>query len=316
MIGSMWTRLGRRKPLLIVVALLFVIVIVGSFANPKYRTLGNLLNVFEQSVPLGLVSLGQTLVILTGGIDLSIGALINLTSSVTSGTVDGNGGLVFPVIVGVLVLGSVIGAISGLLVVGLRVHPVIVTLGMGTMLQGATLVYSLNPTGAMPVWFKQFAYGRVLGIPAAAIMLVALFVLVGLFLKRVRLGRYIYAVGGNIESARLSGISTRRVLVFVYAACGFFAALCGIYLVSRLGLGDPWIGRGWELNSITPVVVGGTILAGGRGGVLGTLLGVFLISALNNLLNFLGFSSFYQWIVQGVIIIVAVSLYVEKRIRT
>jgi ribose transport system permease protein len=316
MIRKIWARVGRRKPLLIVVALLVIIVIVGASSNSQYRTLGNLLNVLEQSVPLGLVSLGQTLVILTGGIDLSIGSLINLTSSVTSGTVSGDGSLVFPVVGGVLLLGALIGCISGLLVVGLRVHPVIVTLGMGTMLQGVTLVYSLHPIGAMPIWFKNFAYGRVLGIPAAAIMLVVLFVLVGLFLKRIRLGRYIYAVGGNMESARLSGISTKRVLVFVYAACGFFAALCGIYLVSRLGLGDPWMGRGWELNSITPVVVGGTILAGGRGGVLGTLLGVFLISALNNLLNFLGFSSFYQWIVQGVIIIVAVSLYVEKRIRT
>jgi len=164
----------------------------------------------------------------------------------------------------------------------------------------------------MPAQFEFLAYGRILGVPFGALIMILLFVGVGYFLRRIRLGRYIFAVGGNPEAARLSGISTSRMIIFVYAACGFFAALTGVYLVSRMGIGDPWMGQGYELASITPVVVGGTILAGGKGGVWGTLAGVFLISFLNNLLNFMDVSSFYQWIAQGLIIIVAVSFYYER----
>jgi ribose transport system permease protein len=299
--------------MLIVIALLLVLVVVGSIANRRFRTPQNFTNVLEQSAALGFVSLGQNLVILTGGIDLSIGSMINLTSSLTSGIIDGEPSRVAPVVVGVLLLGLAVGTLNGLLIVGLRIHPLIITLGMSSILQGATLIYTLMPPGKVPRSFENFAFGRVLGIPYGTLIMVALFVLVWLILKKFRLGRYIYAVGGNREGARLSGISNERVLVFVYAMCGFFAALTGVYLVSRLGIGDPRAGQGYELASITPVVIGGTILAGGKGGVWGTLLGVLLISVLNNLLNFLGLSAFYQWIVQGVIIIIAVAVYLERR---
>ncbi len=298
--------------ILFVLGLLLTLIITGSVLSDRFGTLSNFANILEQSVSLGLVSIGQTLVILTGGIDLSIGSLINLTSCLTSGIVKGNPEMVVPVVAGVLFLGVAIGTINGLLIIGLGVHPLIVTLGMMSLLQGVTLIYTLMPPGSVPISFEFFAYGRVLGFPFGTLIMLLLFIFVGLFLRRIRLGRYIYAVGGNPEAANLSGISVNRVLVFVYASCGFFASLTGVYLVSRMGLGDPWIGQGYELASITPVVVGGTILAGGKGGVLGTLLGVFLISFLNNLLNFLDISAFYQWIVQGLIIIIAVSFYIEK----
>jgi ribose transport system permease protein len=239
--------------------------------------------------------------------------MINLTSSLTSGTINGEPSRVAPVIAGVLLLGLAIGTLNGLMIVGLRIHPLIITLGMASILQGITLIYTLMPPGKVPPSFQFLAFGRVLGIPIGTVIMLGLFLLVGFFLTKFRWGRYIYAVGGNPEGARLSGISNGRVLILVYALCGFFAALTGVYLVSRLGIGDPRAGQGYELASITPVVVGGTILAGGKGGVFGTLLGVLLISVLNNLLNFLGFSSFYQWIVQGIIIILAVSIYMEER---
>jgi len=298
--------------ILIVAGLLVILFLIGSLFAERFGTLQNIANVLEQSVSLGFVSLGQALVVLTGGIDLSIGALINLTSCLTSGLVNGRAEMILPVICAVLLLGLLVGALNGLLTVTLGVHPLIVTLGMMSILQGITLIYTLRPPGCMPLFFDFFAYGRILGFPLGTLIMLLLFALIILFLKRIRLGRYIYAVGGSPEAARLSGISVNRVLITAYALCGFFAALTGVYLVSRMGMGDPWMGQGYELASITPVVVGGITLAGGKGGLLGVLLGVLLISFLNNLLNFMDVSSFYQWIVQGVIIVVAVSFYTEK----
>jgi ribose transport system permease protein len=298
--------------ILIVAGLLMLILLVGSVFTQRFGTMQNFANVLEQCVSLGFVSLGQSIVVLTGGIDLSIGSLINLTSCLTSGMIDGRSGMVIPVVLGVLFLGLMIGGVNGLLTVSLGVHPLIVTLGMMSILQGITLIYTLRPPGSMPLFFDYFAYGRILGFPFGTLVMLILFALVMLFLKRVKQGRYIYAVGGSVEAARLSGISVNRILILAYALCGSFASLTGVYLVSRMGMGDPWMGQGYELASITPVVVGGITLAGGKGGLPGVLLGVFLMSFLNNLLNFMDVSSFYQWIVQGIIIVVAVSFYTEK----
>jgi ribose transport system permease protein len=233
----------------------------------------------------------------------------------TSGLIDGDPARVVPVVAAVLLIGTLIGALNGALTVLLRVHPLIVTIGMASVLQGAGLLYSLNPPGSVPLEFEAFAYGRVAGVPIAGAIMLALFLAVGIFLRSSRLGRQIYAVGGDPFAARLIGIPHDKVIIVAYALSGLFAALTAVYLVSRLGIGDPWAGQGWALRSITPVVVGGTLLAGGRGGVSGTLLGVFLISLLNNLLNYLDVSTYYQWIIQGLIIIVAVSVYVERRRR-
>jgi len=313
--GAMPTRsLLRRVPLSlgVVVILLVALIAIGALLSDRFLTAKNLLNVFQQAAGLGFASLGQTLVILTGGIDLSVGAMISLSSNFTSGIIDGDAALVIPVVAGVLALGAAIGACSGAISYYLRIHPLIVTLGMAAVLQGTTLLYSLAPAGKVPPGFQQLAYGRVFGLSIAGLVMVALFALVGLFLHRTRTGAAIYAVGGDPRAARLLGISVPRVMVLVYAASGLLAALTGIYFVSRMGSGDPWRGEGFELASITPVVVGGTALAGGRGGVLGTLLGVYLISLLNNLLNFLDVSTFYQWIIQGLIIITAVAIHVER----
>ncbi|MBT3254843.1 MAG: ABC transporter permease [Deltaproteobacteria bacterium] len=310
---SAMKRLRIDPAICIVFGLVILLVIFGYFISDRFGTIQNLTNILENSVSLGLSSLGQTLVILTGGIDLSIGGVINLTSCLTSGIINGDSRLVVPVITGVLLLGILIGFINGSLTVWLGVHPLIVTLGMSMILQGITLMYTLAPPGAMPLSFDFIAYGRVFGVPFAPVVLVLIFVIMGVFLRKTKLGRHVYAVGGNAEAARLSGIRQNRVVIFVYSACGFFAALTGVYLVSRMGIGDPRIGEYYMLSSITPVVVGGTILAGGKGGVLGTLIGVFLIILLRNLLNFMDITSFYQWIIEGLIIIIAVSFYIEKR---
>ncbi len=303
-------------PLLIVTALLALLIAIGFAASPRFGTVSNFLNIFQQSAALGFVSLGQTIVVLTAGIDLSVGAMISLTSNFTSGWIDGDPNMVLPVVVGVIVLGAAIGAVNGALSHYLRVHPLIVTLGMAAILQGSTLLYSLAPVGKVTDDFETFAYGGIFGVSYGGLAMIAVFALAGVFLHRTRAGSAIYAVGGDPRSARLLGVSVARTMMLAYGISGACAALTGVYLVSRMGSGDPWRGDGFDLASITPVVVGGTALSGGRGGPLGTLLGVYLISLLSNILNFLDVSTFYQWIVQGLIIIIAVAIHVDKGKRT
>ncbi len=316
--SRLWKRLFERVPvsLIVVISLLLLLILTGTMLSDRFPTLKNFLNVFQQAASLGIVSLGQTIVVLTGGIDLSVGPMISLASNLTSGLIDGQPQRVLPVVIGVIALGAAIGCVNGLLTYYLRVHPMIITLGMASILQGFTLLYSLSPAGKVTPEFEILAYGRVFGLSIAGLGMVGLFILAAIFLRLTRTGNAIYAVGGDPRGAHLLGISVARTLAIAYSLSGALAAITGIYLVSRMGSGDPWRGEGFELASITPVVVGGTILAGGRGGVLGTLLGVYLISLLNNLLNFLDVSTFYQWIVQGLIIITAVAINVEKGKRT
>ncbi|SHO66831.1 ribose transport system permease protein [Pseudoxanthobacter soli DSM 19599] len=311
------SRLGRflaaRTGIVTSLLLIAAMLAVGAVLSDRFRTAGNLLNVFEQSSGLAFVSLGQTLAILTGGIDLSVGSLISLVSVLTAGLIDGDSARTLPVVAAMLALGLGVGAVNGLAVIRLRIHPLIVTLGTGAILQGITLLYALGPVGSAPPEFDAIAYGKLFGLPASAVLAVVAFVLVALFLRYVPFGRQIYAVGDDAHAARLMGLPHDRVIVFVYAFCGLCAALTAIYLVGRFGSGQPYQGANYTLASITPVVVGGTLLSGGRGGVIGTLIGAYLISLLNNLLNFMDVSSHVQLIVQGLIIILAVSVYIERR---
>ncbi|MFO1151680.1 MAG: ABC transporter permease [Alsobacter sp.] len=304
---------GLDPTKLVVTGLLGLVCVTGAVLTDRFATLANLANVVEQAAALGFVSLGQTVVVLAGGIDLSVGALVSALSVLI-----GLGAQAYPDwTAGILVLAMVVGAGVGTLNAGavilLRVHPLIVTLGMATILNGLTLMATRQPTGSVPDWVEDFAYGRLLGVPVAGLAMVACFALAGLALTRHPLGRRVLAVGGNAEAARLTGLPVRATLVAAYGISGCCAALAAIYYVARTGTGDPLVGEPLTLASITPVVVGGTILGGGRGGVLGTLLGVFLLSTLNNLLNYLGVSTFLQWVVQGLIIVAAVSLHVGRK---
>jgi ribose/xylose/arabinose/galactoside ABC-type transport system permease subunit len=200
-----------------------------------------------------------------------------------------------------------VGVLNGVATMRLRVNPLIVTLGMDSVLQGIALLYRKQPGGSAPDWFQDIAFSYIGGVPETALLLLLAFALAFVFLRFTRLGRAIYAIGGDAAAARLSGLPVGRALLAAYAVSGFLAALTGAYLVSRTGVGDPRGGTGLELASITPVVVGGTVLAGGRGGVVGTLLGVLLLTLLSNLLNFLDISTYVQWIIQGAIVILAVS---------
>ena len=311
-IAKIARRLRVDFSLCVVLVLLIVVLIIGFALSDRFGTTRNLMNVLEQSAALGFVSLGQSLVVLAGGIDLSVGAVVTASAVIMASVVEHNPHLMIPMIFAVLAFGTMIGFLNGYLTIKTGVHPLIVTLGTASVLNGLVLLYTLQPTGGVPFWFEEFAYGRIGPLPVAGIVMLICFAAVWYLLKYTTLGRSIYAVGGDEEAARLTGINARRTTLFAYSACGFFVALAGAYYVSRTGVGDPRIGEQITLASITPVIVGGLLLGGGKGNILGTLMGVFLISLLNNLLNYMNISTFIQWVVQGLIILIAVSIYVNR----
>ncbi len=311
-IAKIARRLRVDFSLCVVLILLIVVLIIGFALSDRFGTTRNLMNVLEQSAALGFVSLGQSLVVLAGGIDLSVGAVVTASAVIMATVVEHNPHLMIPMIFAVLAFGTMIGFLNGYLTIKTGVHPLIVTLGTASVLNGLVLLYTLQPTGGVPFWFEEFAYGRIGPLPVAGIVMLICFAAVWYLLKYTTLGRSIYAVGGDEEAARLTGINARRTTLFAYSACGFFVALAGAYYVSRTGVGDPRIGEQITLASITPVIVGGLLLGGGKGNILGTLMGVFLISLLNNLLNYMNISTFIQWVVQGLIILIAVSIYVNR----
>lgn len=307
-------RLPLDPALLVVIVLLAAVVTAGFALSDRFGTLRNFLNVLEQASALGFAALGQALVVLVGGIDLSIGAVITASTVLMASVVELDPTLMTPMIFGTLLFGALIGLLNGFVVIKTGVHPLIVTLGTASVLNGAVLIFTLQPTGSVPFWFEEFSYGRIGGlVPISGLVMLSCFVLVWFFLRYTAAGRAFFAVGGSPEAARLTGVRSNRIIMMAYAASGFFAALAAAYYVSRTGVGDPRVGDPMTLASITPVILGGILLGGGKGNVFGVLIGVFLISLLSNLLNYMNVSTFLQWVIQGLIIIFAVSIYVNKR---
>lgn len=291
------------------IALLLLIAIVSSL-SPNFFTVSNLFNILQQTSVNAIMAVGMTLVILTSGIDLSVGSLLALTGAVAASLV----GLEVNALVAVassLVLGAGIGAITGVIVAKGNVQAFIATLVMMLLLRGVTLVY----TNGSPVntgfsanadLFGWFGIGRPLGIPIPVFLMAVVFLAAWYMLHHTRLGRYIYALGGNEAATRLSGIRVNRVKIIVYSLCGMLAALAGTIEVARLSSAQPTAGTGYELDAIAAVVLGGTSLAGGKGRITGTLIGALILGFLNNGLNLLGVPSYYQTIVKAVVILLAV----------
>ena len=300
-------------PTIVVYLVLVVLILVTSLISEFFFTARNLSNILRQAVALGLVSIGQTFAILTGGIDLSIGSVVSLTSCLTTGIVKGQSHLLIPVIFLVLGIALLIGFLNGFVITRTGVHPLIVTIGMMSVVQGAVLVYTKAPSGSIPSSFSFLAWGTVGFLPFPTFYLAAVAVVGIIVLHRTAFGRYVYATGGNEEVSRLSGIKTDRVKILVYMICSFTGGLTGLFLASRMGMGDPLAGERYMLDSIVPVLIGGTSLTGGKGGLAGTLAGVFIITILSNALNLLDVSSYWQWMVQGAIIILAVAFYWKQK---
>ena len=303
----------QDKTIIIVYLVLVGLIVTTSLLSDVFLTSRNIQNLLRQAVALGLVSVGQTFAILTAGIDLSIGSVVSLASCLTTGMILGREHLIIPVVALVIVLALFVGFCNGFIITRTRVHPLIVTLGMMSVVQGGLLLYTKSPVGSVPPVFDFLAWGKVWFIPFPIILFAAV-AAAGIFLlRRTTYGRYVYATGGNVEVARLSGIKTDRVKIITYMICSSTAALTGIFLASRMGMGDPLVGEHYMLDSILPVLIGGTSLTGGKGGIGATIAGVFIFAILSNALNLIDVSAYWQWIVKGLIIIVAVAFYMQKK---
>lgn len=291
------------------IALIILIVAVSSL-NANFFTLDNILNILRQTSVNAIIAVGMTLVILTAGIDLSVGSVLALCGAFAASLI----GSELPVVLAfVLVLssGALLGGVSGLIIAKGKVQAFIATLVTMTLLRGVTMVYTDGrpiSTGFTDVAdsFAWFGTGYVFGIPVPVWLMFTVFLAGWYVLNHTRFGRYIYAVGGNESATRLSGINVNSVKFGVYAICGMLSALAGIIVTSRLSSAQPTAGMGYELDAIAAVVLGGTSLMGGKGSLMGTLIGALIIGFLNNALNLLDVSSYYQMIAKAIVILLAV----------
>ncbi|WP_369950109.1 ABC transporter permease subunit [Lactococcus ileimucosae] len=285
--------------------------IVITIINPNFLTTNNLLNLLLQVTANGFIAFGMTFVILTSGIDLSVGSILALSSAITAGLI-ANGMPVPLAIVVALLLGGVLGMINGLLISFGKLAPFIVTLATMTIFRGATLVYTNgNPiTQGMSnsYLFKFLGQGYILGIPFPVILMFAVFIILYIVLHKTAFGKSVYALGGNEKAAYISGIKLNKVKILIYTISGVMASISGLIITSRLSSAQPTAGASYEMDAIAAVVLGGTSLMGGKGRLIGTLIGALIIGVLNNGLNIIGVSAFWQQVVKGVVILIAVML--------
>jgi len=278
--------------------------------SPSFLSLSNSLDVMRQVSINAVIAFGMTLSILLGGIDLSVGSILAVSSVLAAMTM--KQGQDAALAAGVAILaGAAMGSLNGVVIAKGKVAPFIATLGTMTLLRGAALVLSKGSpiSGFSSEFFAMLGGGYVARlIPVPVVLMLVMFVVFWFLLTRTVFGRHVYATGGNPEAARLSGVNTDRVQILVYTVSGAMAALAGVILTSRLDSAQPTAGAGYELDAITAVVLGGTSLAGGRGWIFGTLVGALLIGVLNNGLNLMGVSAFYQLVVKGSVILLAVLL--------
>lgn len=307
--GNLKENLAKYKSLIGLIVLCAII----TFVTPSFLTLSNITNVFTQVSVNAIIAVGMTFVILTGGIDLSVGSTLAISGALSASIIKSTGSIFLAVIVAGTT-GIVIGVINGLLIAKGKLQAFIATLATMTIFRGITLVITDGtPISKLPEAFMAIGNAKIGFIPVPVILMIA-FAAIGIFvLSQTRFGRYLYALGGNEDSAKLSGINTDKIKLLTYTISGFAAAIAGVIITSRIGSASPNAGTGFELDAIAAVVIGGTSLSGGEGKVSGTIIGALVIGVLNNGLNLMNVSPFYQSIVKGLVILLAVLLDKKSR---
>jgi inositol transport system permease protein len=299
--------------------------VVASFLSPAFLTIINLTNVVRQMSIIGLIALGVTGVIVAGGIDLSSGSVVGISAVVAASLAQTEGwdGALFPqlagtplifAILGGCLVGAIAGLINGSLVAKTHIAPFIATLGMYTAARGAAMLYtSGRPLSSLTDEYNVIGQGDFVGVPLPILILVTMAVITHILYSRTRFGKYIYAIGGNEQAARVSGINVDRYKILIYTYAGFLAGVAGLVVSSRIGSGQPGLGVGYELDAIAAAVIGGTSLsAGGIGTIPGTIIGALIIGVLNNTLDLINVSAYWQQIIKGAIIVGAVILDQRK----
>jgi len=306
LLGKAGARTRRRWVDYAFIAAFGVLLLITATVSDVFFTQRNLSNLLRQAVTNGLLSLGMLVVILTGGIDLAVGSVVALTAVMVSGLSD-RGMPLFLAILICLVVGVAAGAVNGFFIARFKLQPFIVTLATMGAIRGLVFVYSDIPiTPSDPAFRAVLGAGFIGPFPVSALIMLATYPIVWFFLTRAKAGRAIVAIGGNEEAVRLAGISVTWHIFLAYMISGLFSALAGVILASRLGIAQPSVGSGFELDAIAACVIGGAILGGGGGSTFGTLAGVVSLGMIDNLLNLFNVQSYYQQIFKGVIILVAV----------
>ncbi|MFS4437405.1 ABC transporter permease [Paracoccaceae bacterium GXU_MW_L88] len=304
----------KHSPLLLPLAGLIVVSIAMAFASDNFFSIDNITNVLRQQSIIGILAIGMTFVILTGGIDLSVGAVMALCGTLGAGVMVNMG---LPGGVGLLAMiavGLLFGLFNGALVAWGQMPAIIVTLATMLIARGLGLVYSGGyPISGIPSWVSWFGVGRVGGVPVPIIIMVVLYALAWVLLQRTSFGRHVYAIGGNETAANLSGVNTKRVKLYVFMISGFTSAMAAIVLTGRLMSGQPGAGVAFELDAIAMVVLGGAAISGGRGLIIGTLIGALLLGIINNGLNLMGINPYLQDVIKGFIILLAIYIGREWR---
>lgn len=296
---------------ILIVVFVAAIILDAIFGRGQITSSTILTNMIVRSVALGIVAMGQTFVMLAASIDLSVAYTISVTAVMASYLMQGDPSRVPMAVAAVFGIGALIGLINGLIVSKLKVNPFIATLGVGLVLKGILNASFETFVGSVPRSFQTLGYGTLGPIPISIFVLLGVTVVGAFVLSRTKFGAHLYAVGGNEETSRLSGLRTDRVIIMAHVICSLTAVLSGLFVVSRLRSGAPWVGTDglYDLESIAAVVVGGTALSGGRGGVVGTLAGVLIFGILDTMFNQLGVDTFLKQVLRGAIIILAVASY-------
>ena len=317
-----WERINSFLNKYGIVIILLAMFIAFSLLSEGFFTTRNIFNIIRQISFMGLIAIGVTMVIITGGIDLGSGSVLALAAVVatslaqiqTSATLK-YPGLIVPVIVPIvaaLAIGAVTGVINGSLIAKFKIPPFIATLGMMTVARGFALIYSNKPLSQLTPEYNFIGQGEIFGVPFPIIILITVAILAHIMLNNVPFGRYIYALGGNEQAARISGVNTDRVKIGVYTIAGLLSGLAGLVVSSRVGSGQPGQGVGIELDAIAAAVIGGTSLSGGIGTIWGTIVGALIIGVLDNGLILLNVDQYWITIVKGTIIVVAVIIDQRK----
>lgn len=301
------------------VVVLLVLMVSMSFLSDRFLTWSNIITVLRQTSINAVIATGMTFAILIGGIDLSVGSVLALSGAIAASLI-ASGMNVFLVVILTLLIGLAVGLINGLLISKGRLQPFIATLGTMTLFRGLTLVYTQGRPISIygdnivnSVLFSKIGTGYFLGIPIPVYIMLVVFIISWFTLNHLKIGRYTYSLGSNEEATMYSGIKTDNIKFFVYGIAGVLAALAGIIVTARLGSAQPTAGTGYELNAIAAVVIGGTSMAGGVGTIFGTAIGAVIIGILDNALNMLQVSSYYQDVAKGVVILIAVLMDRKQR---
>lgn len=309
-----WKKIiSNNKPVIV----LLVLLIAMSLLRDRFLTWSNIISVLRQTSINAVIATGMTFAILIGGIDLSVGSVLAISGAIAA-TLVASGMNIFLVILITLLIGLTIGLLNGLLISKGRLQPFIATLGTMTLLRGLTLVYTQGRPISIfgsdtSTIFSKIGTGYFLKIPIPVYIMLVVFFIAWYTLNHLKIGRYTYALGSNEEATMYSGIKTDNIKLFVYAVSGVLAAIAGIIVTARLGSAQPTAGAGYELDAIAAVVIGGTSMAGGIGTIFGTAIGALIIGILNNALNMLQVSSYYQDVAKGIVILIAVLLDRKQR---